>query len=158
MMSKKILLSISLLFVFSEAHAQSEAVFRSLAIPGWGQFYNSQPMKGYVVIAVELITIAGYEYFADQQKKSYNKYSLSTNPFETHDLFDKVQTNKDYKKLSLSLMGAVWIYNVIDAYLNYDESKHSRLSSNKFDIEFENDGIKFSYSFSIKELRQNSKW
>jgi len=157
-MSKKILLSISLLFVFSEAYAQSEAVFRSIAIPGWGQFYNSQPVKGYVVISVELIAVMGYGYFANQQEKSYNKYLLSTNPFETYDLFDKAQTNNNYKKLSLSLMGAVWIYNVIDAYLNYDESKHSKLSSNKFDIEFENGGLKFAYIFSIKELRQNSKW
>ena len=29
---------------------------------------------------------------------------------------------------------------------------------NKFDIEFENERIKFAYSFSIKKLRQNSKW
>ena len=142
-----------LLLLSGSLIAQSEAVFRSVAIPGWGQFYNSQSIKGLAIISAEVITITGYLYFSRYQTKTYNEYSLSTDPFEAHELFDKVQTNANLKKISISLVSAVWIYSVVDAYLNYDYSKHNLLSSNNFDVRFENDSVKLFYTFNINNFK-----
>lgn len=114
-------------------------------------------MKGYVIIGAEVISIAGYMYFGSRQSKNYNEYSLSTDPFETQDLFNKVQTSASLKKISFSLASAVWIYNVVDAYLNYDGSQHNNLSSNNFDVKIEDSGVKLSYSFNLDHFKRSSK-
>lgn len=36
------------------------AVFRSLALPGWGQFYNGKHIKGSVIAAAELASAVAY--------------------------------------------------------------------------------------------------
>ena len=52
----------SLVALSSEAvvlRSRSEALFRSMLLPGWGQFYNRQPAKGWIVAGGEAALVGG---------------------------------------------------------------------------------------------------
>lgn len=102
---------------YSTKYGFGNAGWRSLIIPGWGQFYKKQYAKGSIFLGAELAGIASAMYF--QNKYNYNiKQS-----FETHILDLKIEyTNRAhkqqlYRNISLGACAAVWVLNVLDATL-----------------------------------------
>ena len=47
------------------------AMIRSLALPGWGQFYNGRPIKGSLIAAVEVGSAVAFFVRRDQLKSSF---------------------------------------------------------------------------------------
>lgn len=112
--------------------SKSGAVFRSLLIPGWGQFYNRQEAKGITFISVVgalgaaaittqvLSSVAAGQYAAAQPGANFDEIIGRANGFATA------------RTVCLILMGSVWAYNVLDAYLNgatFDSAVSTRAAS-----------------------------
>jgi tetratricopeptide (TPR) repeat protein len=95
-----------------------DSVWRAAVLPGWGQFYNNQIMKG-IIISGGMIVAGGLTaYSVVDQHAKYDKY-LKTN--ENHDIAYKEAESAWNTALIWTIVTAV-IYagGVADAALNYD--------------------------------------
>jgi len=111
--------------------SRSGSMFRSLLVPGWGQFYNQQPVKGGIVIGVELALIgtAVAMHFmgaSDEDEYLHSEKFLQTglDPAESQELQQKAVALREsaedyygYRNIFIYSAAAVWLYNVLDAYL-----------------------------------------
>jgi len=105
-----------------------DSAWRSLILPGWGQFYNKDDLKGWVFTIAGLsaagITVAKYFDF-DKKRKSYENATDST-------LMDALynDANNAYHEFNgaAKITALVWALNLVDAVLSYDSRKqHSSI-------------------------------
>lgn len=109
--------------------SRSGAFFRSLLIPGWGQFYNRQPIKGGVLIGVEAGLAAAavaLHFLGAADENSYRsadfaqKYAELT-PTELGQkataLRDSAENFYQWRNVMIYSAIGVWLYNILDAYL-----------------------------------------
>jgi TolB-like protein len=104
--------------------SKSDAMLRSLAFPGLGQFYNRQPVKGWAFLGTEVAllgTALGYHVAGN---KAYSQYQ-SVGPgaggspsAEASSLYDTASSRYRTRDALLIAAGAVWVVNVVDAYVS----------------------------------------
>jgi TolB-like protein len=115
--------------------SKSGAVFRSVLIPGWGQFYNREEGKGVVimsVIGVSLLGGIGFALAGANAEQTYKKINPNQNdpnfwlgPCEKA---GDVQACIENQRLAgqqfyvvrnamFVVTGLVWAYNIADAYI-----------------------------------------
>ena len=109
--------------------SKSGAVFRSALIPGWGQFYNREPVKGGIIVGVEaaLIGAAVAMHFlgaADEDKYTDSNFALKYPDLGPVELGQKAQELRQsaedfYELRNIFIYSAVgvWLYNILDAYI-----------------------------------------
>lgn len=111
---------------------KSDAVFRSLIIPGWGQFYNRQQAKGAAIMIASGALIAGgvtFYVLGNQTESTYRTISKE-NPGPCADRAidqlggcveaQRVLAESRYG-ISRALfvgLGAVYVFNVLDAWIS----------------------------------------
>lgn len=118
---------------YSTKYGFSTAGWRSLIIPGWGQFYKKHYTKGTMFLGVELIGIASIIYF--QNRYNYNiKQSSETPILDLQiDYTNRAHKQQLYRNISIGACAAVWLLNVLDATLL--EGRPRYVESN-FDLGF----------------------
>src|SRR6266568_3558122 len=104
--------------------SKSDALFRSLLFPGLGQLYNRQPAKGWAFLGTEVALLGTALGFHLAGSKAYTQYqdvgpapgqSPSAEASQLYDLSaSRYRTRDDL----LIAAGAVWIVNVVDAYVS----------------------------------------
>lgn len=105
---------------------KSEAMFRSF-IPGWGQFYNEQPVKGYLFSGVELGLIASSIALYFSANSAYDKYR--ENKPETVEYYDKAESRYLIGDILLYSAIGIWALNIVDAYLNGPDVEEVKVAS-----------------------------
>lgn len=102
---------------YTTKYGFSTAGWRSLIIPGWGQFYKKQYVKGAAFLGVELVAAASAAYF--QSRYNYNiKHSLETPILDLQiEYTNRAQKQTLYRNISLGACAAIWVLNVLDASL-----------------------------------------
>jgi len=104
--------------------SRSDAVYRSLIAPGWGQFYNRQPVKGWVVIGAEAALIGGAVAFHLSGQAAYDRYlkkntagQLGGSPSAEAAALYATSASR-YRTRDWLIVGAVagWLLNVGDAW------------------------------------------
>ncbi|MCX6136755.1 MAG: DUF5683 domain-containing protein [Ignavibacteriales bacterium] len=100
-----------------DTHSKSEAVFRSFVVPGWGQMYNKQQLKGYIFLCGQTMLIGSYFYFNQKYSDTYNNYSLEKDPTKTAKLFDDAESAKNRRNLIGYAIAGTWILGMVDAYV-----------------------------------------
>lgn len=102
---------------YSTQYGFATAGWRSLLIPGWGQFYKKQYAKGAAVLGVEVVGIATSMYF--QNRRNYNiKRSLETPILDLQIEFtNRAHQQQLYRNISIGACAAVWALNILDAAL-----------------------------------------
>ena len=105
---------------------RSGAVFRSLLLPGWGQFYNRQEPKGWVLITITaafVLTAVGLHLGG---ATTHGRYLGEANAGLQEQL---LRTEGDLyvaRNAAIYLTAGVWAFNVIDAFINgktYDPAR-----------------------------------
>lgn len=89
------------------------AMYRSLAVPGWGQFYNGKWVKGILIAGTEVGLVANAVILNQWAKEAVD---------ETERFY-----YTDSRNLSYWLIAAAILYSMADAYVdaqlyNFDES------------------------------------
>ena len=111
------------------------AAFRSMIIPGWGQYYNDRPGKGNFILGTELL-------FAGAAISTYLLYRQSKDGYdraqERSVAVDKFKDMEKYSKInwiSLGAMGIIWLYAIIDSYKDANDllKRYSHSQNNKYD-------------------------
>ena len=90
------------------------ALLRSAALPGWGQFYNENPLKGIVMGSAELGLLAWllHEHIAAEDAR--------TDYLETGDPADESRYDS-HSQRRMDLIwytSAAWLYGMLDAYVD----------------------------------------
>jgi TolB-like protein len=107
---------------------KSEAMFRSF-IPGWGQFYNEQPVKGYLFSGVELGLIGTSIAFYFLGDSANDKYDDATTESDATK-YDELRRDR-FKTGDILLYTAIgiWALNIADAYLNGPDVEEVKVAS-----------------------------
>ncbi len=95
------------------------ALFRSLAVPGWGQIYNRQTIKGFSILGAVSASLAGGAAFHLLGKNAEEKYQQ--NLFDTVKYHDTAENHYWRRNIFLYLGAGLWLYNIVDAYVNGHE-------------------------------------
>lgn len=106
--------------------SKKDAVFRSLLIPGWGQIYNRQPVKGFAIMGCEVALFGAALAFHFAGQKAYDDYQgktsagdLGSSPTaEAQRLYDLSVTRYGYRNIALYTAAGLWLVNLIDAYVS----------------------------------------
>lgn len=95
-----------------------DPVWRSAALPGWGQFHNNQTLKGMMIGGGFIVSAGLTIYSVLDEKLKYDKY-IKTN--ENHEIAFKEAQSAWSTALIWSIVTAV-IYagGIVDAAMNYD--------------------------------------
>ena len=101
-----------------------DPLWRSMLIPGWGQFYNKDDFKGW------LFTIGGIgsgalaiKRYMDSQSL-YDTYNKETDTTKIESDYQAANNaNKDAQGM-LGLFAVIWGLNVLDSVISFDPSKH----------------------------------
>ena len=125
-MIKKLIISIYCLTLFANSLFAGAAYIdcskktpfnsglRSAIFPGWGQAYNKQPVKGYIIggsLALSLI----YSFSLNQKaNQSYNDYQ--NNGVIDSALFSDYENYLSQSQNLLYLAAGIWVYGIFDAY------------------------------------------
>lgn len=104
--------------------SRSDAVFRSVIAPGWGQFYNRQPAKGWAIIGTEVALVGAAVGFHLSGKAAYDDYLAleggagGSPSSEAQALYDTAASRYRTRDWLLVGVAAVWVLNVADAWLS----------------------------------------
>ena len=94
------------------------AAFRSMILPGWGQFYNDKPRKGSIILGSELLmaasTISSYILY----KQSKDAYDRSTQRDVASDNYSEMEKYAQINWVSLGVMGGIWLVAILDSYID----------------------------------------
>src|SRR4030065_1923616 len=102
----------------STLRSPTGALFRSIAFPGWGQFYNQQYLKAALVFVGEGSLIAGavVEWRRMNEHKKIFEALPDTNPQLKTSEFNQYQYHKDNRNLFLWWTAGVIFISMWDAY------------------------------------------
>lgn len=94
-------------------HTRRNAAVRSTLLPGWGQFFNQQDIKGYI-IAGGAVAALGSGYLAFRQaENTYDDYEKAG--LRNGSLYNDYESQQQ-QAFTLTAAGAlIWIYGIIDA-------------------------------------------
>ena len=98
-----------------ETRSKTMAFLRSMAVPGLGQLYNEQPVKGYVFMGIEaglVGTSLGFAVDGYLHQQEYEKDQP-----DTVDDYDKAEQSYLIASIGGGVAAGFWIYNMIDAWV-----------------------------------------
>lgn len=105
--------------------SRQDAVYRSLLVPGWGQAYNRQRAKGYVIAGLEVgllggalaLHLAGASAARDYRTRT-TAAQLGPDPVSAAvALRDRAERDYRWRNDLLWAAGGLWALNVLDAYV-----------------------------------------
>ena len=95
------------------------ALLRSVALPGWGQFYNEKYLKAVLVFGVETtyIVLAADEWRKTNSHKKNYQSALPNSP-EQYWEFDQYRFHEDQRNLYLWVISGIIFLSMFDAYVD----------------------------------------
>ena len=109
----------ALVAVASEAvvlRSRGDAAFRSLLVPGLGQFYNRQPAKGWFFAGASAGLAGAAVGFHLAGASAYDRYHKAATSAEATRLYDQASSRYTTRNWLLVGLAAAWAANVVDAY------------------------------------------
>lgn len=113
---------------------RSGSIYRSLLLPGWGQFYNREPIKGSVFVGGEVVAAglsAMFHLFGSQAQSDYDALGVEAESGAFINLRD--EASQHYKMRNIMIYTAIGIHvlGILDAaFSGYDGSSGKGQSSN----------------------------
>ncbi|HRY83646.1 MAG TPA: hypothetical protein P5533_03325 [Candidatus Cloacimonadota bacterium] len=103
-----------------DAQTVSSNLLKSAVVPGWGQFSAKQPVKGEIILGLEIITLGTSLLFYDKAMNYYRKYETATQVNEIEQFYKKAQSPYQYSMIFAGLGLVVWVYNLYDVASSTD--------------------------------------
>ncbi len=98
--------------------SKAGAVYRSLLLVGWGQFYNRQEQKAYTFIGIVGALVAGVVGTHVAGALTQAEYARLQPGGNFAELVARAESLYLARNILLVGVGVAWAYNVLDAYLN----------------------------------------
>jgi len=97
------------------AHTPANAALRSMVLPGWGQCFNGQTTKGYIVTSGFVVTAAASYLFYTQANQTYDDYGRIG--VRNGSLYSDYEAQSNQAMLASLVAAGVWVYGMADAYI-----------------------------------------
>jgi hypothetical protein len=119
---------------YTNKYGMNDAGFRSLIVPGWGQFYKKKRGKGMMFLIGTVGSLGGFLYANNEHSNNMNR-SRETNDLALKKQFvEKAGDFTTIKNITLGAAAALWIWNVIDATSTEGATKYAQNKPIKFNI------------------------
>lgn len=100
-----------------------EALYRSF-IPGWGQFYNDQAWKAFIVIGLEAGAIGAAVYNELRAQRVYDSfYMKATDPDEAVKFYSNARNHRELRNAFIYTAVGIWALGIIDAVISGPSGK-----------------------------------
>lgn len=129
-----------------ESKSKISALWRSLIVPGWGQYYQEKPVQTLLYPTLAFAGVIGSIFTIDQYNKAVNEYNDARNLYlkaynsseinalrnTMDEKFDDMESREKTRNILLIATGAVWLWNVLDTVIlppGYESSVNVSSSS-----------------------------
>jgi hypothetical protein len=112
------------------------AGLRSAILPGWGQFFNGQSAKGYILVGSAVVSGAAAILMYNKAENTYNEYK--DNGRIDGKLYDDYTSQINSANMFVYLYAAVWTFGVVDACVGVPKSE-------KLSLEIRNQQLCLNY-------------
>ena len=133
---------------FSE-YTELNAAIRSAVMPGWGQGWNGQKTKGWIVFGVFAVSVFGAFYYLNKSEGDYDSYKKLGSRDSSY--YDDYEKDLNTSRTLGCIAAAVWIFAVVDAYF-VAKKESKKYAFEKFNVDtYGKDGVMLRYKtrFSI---------
>ena len=133
---------------FSE-YTEMNAALRSAVMPGWGQGWNGQKTKGWIVFGVFAVSVFGAFYYLSKSEGDYVSYKRLGSRESSY--YDDYENDLNTSRILGCVAAAAWIFAVVDAYF-VAKKETKKYAFEKFNVDtYGKDGVMFRYKtrFSI---------
>ena len=105
----------------------TEALWRSGVLAGWGQFYNGEWIKGFLMLGVEAVTVYGIVYHADQaaiERRLAESYAGDSDAGEIQENSQASEHQQNFNDHRVAYETHIWltalvlVYSMLDAYVD----------------------------------------
>ncbi|MDR3257163.1 MAG: DUF5683 domain-containing protein [Endomicrobium sp.] len=124
------------------------SALRSALIPGWGQAYNKQPIKAWIIFGLFAASVGGSLYFNNEASKKYDKYKdlglIDSN------YYDDYKRDVNISNICITPAVLFWLYGIIDAYFTSKSISGSK-SVSSFNVSYnpEKNRLGMNYKYRI---------
>ena len=119
---------------YTNKYGMNDAGFKSLIVPGWGQFYKKKSGKGLLFLIGTAGSLGGFLYANNEHSNNMNR-SRETNNLELKKEFvAKAGDFTTLKNITLGAAVGLWIWNVIDATSTPGATKYTQNKPMKFNL------------------------
>jgi hypothetical protein len=101
-------------FRYTTDYGMRPIVYSSL-VPGWGQISKGQFQKGFIFTGSELAFLVSSIYLNSKYDYNMNRSQETSILDIKMEYVDRADKYAKYRNITMSLAGAVWIWNIIDA-------------------------------------------
>lgn len=102
------------------------AGLRSIIVPGWGQMYKRQTVKGVAILSAAVIGATGIV-ISDNQRASYrNKAEIATNVELRNSYQNKSNSWGNVRNGFIVGTAAVYVYNLVDAFASKGAKRYKK--------------------------------
>ncbi len=99
---------------FSE-YTPTNALIRSAIMPGWGQGWNYQRTKGWIVFGVFAVSVFGAFYYLNKSEGDYERYK-ELGAIESS-YYDDYEKDLNVSRIFGCVAVASWLFSIVDAYI-----------------------------------------
>ncbi|MBI9066090.1 MAG: hypothetical protein JEZ09_02280 [Salinivirgaceae bacterium] len=93
----------------------TNAIWRSAIVPGWGQFYKKQSLKGGVIIGSFAALAGSSIYFENKRTYNSDRIQETTNITIAKEYKSRADNYATYRNVSIIGALGVYVFNIIDA-------------------------------------------
>lgn len=108
----------------------ARGMVRSLVVPGWGQLYKGNTLKGSCILGGEVVLIGGI-IVAENQRSSYTK-KMHEDPKHLKSYNTKADNWSNIRNVCIGGAAALYIYNLVDALVANGRKRTTVHSSPRF--------------------------
>ncbi|MFH1074637.1 MAG: DUF5683 domain-containing protein [Candidatus Firestonebacteria bacterium] len=118
-----------------------DPAWRSLILPGWGQFYNKDDFKGWLFTVAGVLSAAGSVTTYLGYTRKYDEYNRETDPAMIERKYQLA--NEEYQRFSgiIRITAGIWVVNLLDAVVSFDPKKQHASNSDSNAMLCETNGI-----------------
>ena len=106
------------------------AAWRSIIIPGWGQFYKGKTGKGFFFLAAEVAAVSGVIYCDMKRSDNMRLSQETTNMSIVKEYRDRADNWALYRNAAIGAAAGIYIWNVLDAALSKGKIHYAWIPDN----------------------------
>ena len=136
--------------LYSSKYNMSDAGFRSLIVPGWGQFYKKQNLKGFLFISAGIASVGNAIYASNKHSYHINRSMETSNLDLKKEYVKKANDFTTIKNISIAVAAVTWIWSAIDATSTDGAIRYTQYTPYRIDLNSQIDNsiaISFKYEF-----------
>ena len=110
---------------YTNSYSFSEAGFKSLIVPGWGQFHKKQNTKGILFMLAGIGSLGSFLNANNQYNYNMNRSEETSNLDLRKEFVKKANDFTSIKNISLAAAAVTWIWSTIDATSTKGATKYA---------------------------------